>query len=211
MTAGSVKQNSSLGEEDCEMIKSFFHTVHLLRTCVLLLAATALLGGCAQSPAFPEGASAAPVNSEYRLGSGDKVNMKVFGDESLSGTYQVDGRGMFTVPLVGNIEANGLSKNELEDTLRTKLKRYLNDPRVAVEIESYRPFYIIGEVQKPGSYPYVSGMTVINAVAIAGGFTYRAKEDQFAIRRNQERTTVEGQKLTEVFPGDVIVVRERYF
>ena len=177
----------------------------------LLVISLLLGGGCSPSPALPAAPDGDGAGAEYRLGPGDKVNMKVFGDEALSGAYQMDGRGMFSVPLIGNVEANGLSKGELENTLRTKLRRYLNDPRVAVEIESYRPFYIIGEVQKPGSYPYVNGMTVINAVAIAGGFTYRAKEDAFAIRRGGDRTSVEGRQMTQVQPGDVIVVRERFF
>ena len=177
----------------------------------LLVVSLLLGGGCSPSPALPAAPDGDGAGAEYRLGPGDKVNMKVFGDEALSGAYQMDGRGMFSVPLIGNVEANGLSKGELENTLRTKLRRYLNDPRVAVEIESYRPFYIIGEVQKPGSYPYVNGMTVINAVAIAGGFTYRAKEDAFAIRRGADRTSVEGRQMTQVQPGDVIVVRERFF
>ena len=178
---------------------------------MLLVVSLLLGGGCSPSPALPAAPDGDGAGAEYRLGPGDKVNMKVFGDEALSGAYQMDGRGMFSVPLIGNVEANGLSKGELENTLRTKLRRYLNDPRVAVEIESYRPFYIIGEVQKPGSYPYVNGMTVINAVAIAGGFTYRAKEDAFAIRRGGDRTSVEGRQMTQVQPGDVIVVRERFF
>lgn len=175
------------------------------------LAVILLVTACSTSPALPPAMDLDAASAEYKLGPGDKVNMKVFGDETLSGSYQVDGKGDFSVPLLGNIEANGLTKSELENVLRTKLRRYLNDPRVAVEIESYRPFYIIGEVNKPGSYNYVSGMTVINAVAIAGGFTYRAKEDSFAIRRAADRSTVEARQMTQVQPGDVIVVRERFF
>jgi polysaccharide export outer membrane protein len=189
------------------MIKTLVRQV--LQGCLPLIAVM-LLAGCA-SQALPPAMDMDAATTDYKLGAGDKVNMKVFGDDTLSGAYQVDGKGMFSVPLLGSIEAAGLTKNELEDQLRTKLKRYLNDPRVAVEIESYRPFYIIGEVQKPGSYNYVSGMTVINAVAIAGGFTYRAKEDAFAIRRSTDRSTVEGRQMTQVQPGDVIVVRERFF
>lgn len=194
------------------MIKTFVRLAlgRFLQSVLPLVAVAVLVGACASSPALPP-AMDLDAASEYKLGAGDKVNMKVYGDDTLSGAYQVDGKGMFTVPLVGNVEAAGLTKNQLEDALRTKLRRYLNDPRVAVEIESYRPFYIIGEVQKPGSYNYVNGMTVINAVAIAGGFTYRAKDDAFAIRRASDRTTVEGRQMSQVQPGDVIVVRERFF
>lgn len=195
------------------MIKAFIRVAlrGFLQGCLPLVAVAVLLGACASSPALPPAMDMDMATVDYKLGPGDKVNMKVFGDETLSGAYQVDGKGMFSVPLLGNIEASGLSKNELENVLRTKLRRYLNDPRVAIEIESYRPFYIIGEVQKPGSYNYVNGMTVINAVAIAGGFTYRAKEDAFAIRRAADRSTVEGRQMSQVQPGDVIVVRERFF
>jgi len=107
---------------------------------------------------------------EYQLGAGDKVRVQVFGDETLSGEYQVDGRGAFTFPLVGAIAAGGLTSTQLESTLETKLKEYMRAPNVSVEILNYRPFYIVGEIRKPGSYPYVDGMTVVNAVAIAGGF-----------------------------------------
>jgi protein involved in polysaccharide export with SLBB domain len=195
------------------MIKTFVRVTlrRFLQGVLPLIAVAVLVGACSSSPALPPAMDADLGATDYKLGTGDKVNMKVFGDESLSGSYQVDGKGMFSVPLVGSVEAAGLTKNQLEDSLRTKLKRYLNDPRVAVEIESYRPFYIIGEVQKPGSYNYVNGMTVINAVAIAGGFTYRAKDDAFAIRRSADRSTVEGRQMTQVQPGDVIVVRERFF
>ena len=195
------------------MIKTFVRATlrRFLQSCLPLVAVAVLVGACSSSPALPPAMDLDAGISDYKLGAGDKVNMKVFGDDTLSGAYQVDGKGMFSVPLLGSIQASGLTKNELEDQLRTKLRRYLNDPRVAVEIESYRPFYIIGEVQKPGSYNYVSGMTVINAVAIAGGFTYRAKDDAFAIRRASDRSTVEGRQLTQVQPGDVIVVRERFF
>jgi protein involved in polysaccharide export with SLBB domain len=117
------------------------------------------------------------------LGAGDKVRVHVFGDETLSGEHQIDGRGAFTFPLVGSIEAGGLTSTQLEAALETKLKEYMRAPNVSVEILNYRPFYIVGEIRKPGSYPYVDGLTVVNAVAIAGGFTYRARENEFVIQR----------------------------
>src|SRR5262249_4392100 len=148
---------------------------------------------------------------DYRLGSGDKVTVTVFGDDSLSGQHQVEGNGMMSFPLVGSVRAAGLTKSELQQQLTTKMQQYLKDPRIALEIDSYRPFYIMGEVSKPGSYPYVDGMTVLNAVAIAGGFTYRAKEDGFDLRRSSGNSSFRAAPLTPVQPGDVIVVRERYF
>jgi polysaccharide export outer membrane protein len=143
------------------------------------------------------------------LGPGDKLVINVFGDKNLSGERQVDGAGTFTFPLIGNVQAGGLSSGELEDLLETKLKEYMRQPNVSVEIVSYRPFYIVGEVRRPGSYPYVDGMTVMNAIAIAGGFTYRAQENDFVIQRNNSSGGA-GQ-VTRIAPGDVIVVRERFF
>jgi protein involved in polysaccharide export with SLBB domain len=173
---------------------------------LLLLIAVAACSSAALPPA--------PNNAEggdYRLGSGDKVTITVFGDDSLSGQHQVEGNGMMSFPLIGSVRAAGLTKAELQQQLTTKLQQYLRDPRIALEIDSYRPFYIMGEVTKPGSYPYVDGMTVLNAVAIAGGFTYRAKEDGFDLRRSSNNSSFRAAPLTPVQPGDVIVVKERYF
>ena len=150
-----------------------------------------------------------PAQTQYKLGPGDKLVINVFGDKNLSGERQVDGAGTFTFPLIGNVQAGGLSSGELEDLLETKLKEYMRQPNVSVEIVSYRPFYIVGEVRRPGSYPYVDGMTVMNAIAIAGGFTYRAQENDFVIQRNNSSGGA-GQ-VTRIAPGDVIVVRERFF
>jgi polysaccharide export outer membrane protein len=151
----------------------------------------------------------APVQAHYKLGPGDKLVINVFGDEKLSGERQVDGAGAFTFPLIGTVKAGGLSSGELENVLETKLKEYMRQPNVSVEIVSYRPFYIVGEVRRPGSYPYVDGMTVMNAIAIAGGFTYRAQEEDFVIQRNN--SSAGAGQVTRIAPGDVIVVRERFF
>jgi polysaccharide export outer membrane protein len=150
-----------------------------------------------------------PAQTQYKLGPGDKLVINVFGDEKLSGERQVDGAGAFTFPLIGSVHAGGLSSGELEDVLETKLKEYMRQPNVSVEIVSYRPFYIVGEVRRPGSYPYVDGMTVMNAIAIAGGFTYRAQEQDFVIQRNN--SSAGAGQVTRIAPGDVIVVRERFF
>jgi protein involved in polysaccharide export with SLBB domain len=172
-----------------------------------LVATTAACSGGPRGQIADEGGDI----GDYRLGAGDKVNVSVFGDPNLSGPHDVDGNGVFTFPLAGSIKAAGLTSTELEGTIRTKLKEYLKDPRVSVEILAYRPFYIVGEVTKPGAYPYVNGMNVVNAVAIAGGFTYRAKDDDFDIERKSNNTTLEAGRTTHVLPGDVIVVRERFF
>jgi protein involved in polysaccharide export with SLBB domain len=177
---------------------------------LLAMAAVILLAACASRPQTVAVADANAQASHYRLGAGDKVKVNVFGDESLSGEHQVDGNGTFTFPLVGNVKAAGLTSAELEQSLRSHLNEYLRDPRVSVEVEGYRPFYIVGEVKNPGSYPYVDGMTVINAVAIAGGFTYRAKDSEFDIQR-KDNQALDARQATKVLPGDVIVVRERFF
>lgn len=151
----------------------------------------------------------------YRLGSGDRVRVTVFGQPELTGEYAVDGGGQMSFPLVGQLRAGGMTASDLERALVDKLSpEYLKNPSISVEVLTYRPFYIVGEVRTPGSYPFVSGMTVLNAVALAGGFTYRARESSFYVTRTGE----DGSKIkltsgaeTTILPGDIITVRERYF
>lgn len=162
-------------------------------------------------PGAPSDAQAGPG---YRLGAGDRVRIVVFGQPDLSGEFHLDGAGQISMPLIKTVDAEGLGASELERRIAEKLSPgYLKDPRVSVEILSYRPFYIVGEVNAPGSYPYVSGMTAINAVALAGGFTYRANESSFEIRRGEEGSAQELDATpdTVVEPGDVIRIKERWF
>lgn len=150
----------------------------------------------------------------YKLGAGDHLRVIVFGQPDLSGEFQVDGSGNVALPLVGNVAAGGASAGELETSIAQKLTPdYLRDPRVSVEVITYRPFYIVGEVKSPGNYAYTNGMTVINAVAMAGGFTYRARNDDFYIVRagGTSRESEDATQQTKVYPGDVITVRERWF
>lgn len=167
--------------------------------------------------AYPEAPDASPQSAKaslagYKLGAGDHVRIIVFGQKDLTGEYTVDGQGRLAFPLIGDVEAGGKTGPQLAQTLESKLSPdYLKNPNVSVEIINYRPFYIVGEVNKPGSYPYVSGMRVINAVALAGGFTYRAREDDFYIRRSSSGKKYDAGPGTTVYPGDVITVRERYF
>jgi polysaccharide export outer membrane protein len=149
---------------------------------------------------------------EYRLGSGDKILVTVFGHQNMSGKFSIAGNGSVSLPFVGSVKAGGLTVRELQTAIINLLKPdYLKNPRVSVEVLNFRPFDIIGEVKKPGSYPYRSGMTIINAVAMAGGFTYRAKENGFRIKRATSGTTEKAQRSTVVLPGDVIEVLERWF
>lgn len=151
----------------------------------------------------------------YKLGPGDHVRITVFGQKDLTGEYAVDGSGMLAFPLIGQVKAGGLTADELEQAITKKLNPdYLKNPSVSVQVLTYRPFYIVGEVKKPGGYPYVSGMTAINAVALAGGFTYRAREGSFYLDRvgkDGKKTRLDATPDTPVEPGDVITVRERYF
>ena len=141
------------------------------------------LGAAETSPAAPRAASSGPQPSSYRLGADDKLRVIVFGETGLSGDFMISDTGEVAFPLVGAIHAAGLTVQEFEDALRQRLSDgYLKDPRVSAEVETYRPFYILGEVQKPGEYPYVSGLTVMNAVATAGGFNYRANKRVIGVR-----------------------------
>lgn len=176
-----------------------------------VLALGALTGCGGTTNALPD----LPVQqAEYKLGQGDRVLVTVFGQEELTGERVVDGAGNISMPLIGEVKAGGSSADELASTIGEQLTpEYLNDPKVSVQVLDYRPFYIVGEVQKPGSYPYVDGMVVMNAVALAGGFTYRAREDQVYITRKSdpERQKRVADVNAPVQPGDVVTVRERYF
>lgn len=151
---------------------------------------------------------------DYRLSAGDTVRVTVYGHEDLSGEFEVDGAGRISLPLIRDITAEGQTLQELESSITDKLSPdYVKHPRVSTEVLNYRPFYIIGEVSEPGSYPFVNGMTVINAVAVAGGFTYRARKGRIRIVRESSdgAVTMEAANDTAVMPGDVIEVPERFF
>ena len=170
----------------------------------------------AAAPAQSPGRSAAvKADDGYRLGSGDRVRVTVYGQPELTGEYAVDGGGQMSYPLVGQIRAGGLTAYELERALIGKLSpNYLKNPSISVEVLTFRPFYIVGEVRTPGSYPFVSGMSVLNAVALAGGFTYRARENSFYVTRTAEdgsKNKITAGADATILPGDIITVRERYF
>jgi protein involved in polysaccharide export with SLBB domain len=151
---------------------------------------------------------------EYRLGAGDKVRVITYGEQALTGEFFVSGAGKISLPLIGDVEAAGLSLPEFSRRVETALKDgYLKDPRVSAEVLNYRPFYILGEVNAPGTYPYTNALTVKNAVATAGGFTYRANQGKVFIKRADD-TKERAYKLTDttpVAPGDTIRIGERLF
>jgi protein involved in polysaccharide export with SLBB domain len=165
-------------------------------------------------PSLEGGASAAGIRETYTLGTGDRLRVIVFGEEDLGGEYEIDSGGYVRLPLIGEVLATGLAPSQFEVDVKAKLEDgYLRDARVSVEVINYRPFYIIGEISDPGQYPYVNGMSILNAVALAGGYTYRANESQVYIRRNGEEDEVgfPADQNTKVFPGDFIRISERFF
>jgi polysaccharide export outer membrane protein len=154
------------------------------------------------------------VEHAYRLGPGDKLAITVFNQDDLSGEYTVNGTGHFSMPLIGSLTVAGSTVSELEEQIINKLKPdYLRNPRVSIEVLNYRPFYIMGEVKAPNSYPYVDGMTYMTAVAIAGGFSYRAKKNYALVKRGNDPAAKEHKvQMNElVQPGDIIRIDERFF
>jgi polysaccharide export outer membrane protein len=175
------------------------------------------LGGCAVFRAPGGGLPALPVsqNSLYRLGDGDQLEIRIFGQPTLSGSYAVDDSGNVDMPLLGLVLAAGKTTDGLAAGIADgfKSKDLILNPSVAVEVTQYRPFYILGEVNTPGQYPFRPGMTVLTAVSIAGGFTYRAVEDYAGITRNDGNSPAQFRAPTYALaePGDVITVFERRF
>jgi protein involved in polysaccharide export with SLBB domain len=152
--------------------------------------------------------------SDYKLGPNEHMRIIVYGQPNLTGEYVLDGNGTLSFPLIGNVPANGMTPAELQHAIAAKLDpEYLRDPSVSVEVATRRPFYVVGEVQKPGSYPFVTDMTVLNAIATAGGQTYRANMASFYVKRveNGHVVRVAATQETHLKPGDTVMVRERYF
>lgn len=151
---------------------------------------------------------------EYRLGPGDKVRVTVFNEETLSGEFSVNADGVLSLPLVGDIKVAGKSASNLVAAYQKALADgYLREPKVSAEIVTYRPFFVLGEVKMPGQFPYASGMTVLNAIALAQGFTPRAQKGVAFIRR-AGLTAEEAYKITpdlRIMPGDTLRIGERYF
>ena len=150
-----------------------------------------------------------------KLGPNDRLRITVFGQPTLTGEYTLDGNGVLAFPLIGNVPANGSTTSELQQKIAAKLQPdYLVNPNVSAEIVNRRPFYVIGEVQKPGNYPYVSDITAVNAIAMAGGFTRRARKNEFYIRRldkDGKMVRIEANAGTVLQAGDTLEVRERLF
>lgn len=188
-------------------------TVYLLLFVLAVLAIAGISAGfsvraSAQTP--PSAASA----ERYVLGPNDRIRLKVYGEPDITGEYEISSGGQVSIPLAGHIKAAGATTPQLERSIAAALaKGIVRDPRVNVEIVQYRPYYILGEVKKSGEYPYRLGLTVMDAVASAGGFTYRANESKVYLRRSgagvEETHALDAP--VPVFPGDNIRIPERYF
>lgn len=192
----------------------------LVRFLLNIVMAALLMGGAvlvrAQDAenAVPDSENLTTEALRYQLGSGDQIRVIVYGEEDLSGEFELDGSGTIAMPLIGTISIGNQFVSDAESLIAEHLSDgYLVNPRVSIEVLNYRPFYILGEVKEPGSYPYVSGMTVLNAIALASGFTYRASENKIEVTRRingvEEKIRI---NITEaVLPGDIIRVPERFF
>jgi polysaccharide export outer membrane protein len=166
----------------------------------------------------PVAYAAAPMppahDAAYRLDAGDKLRVVVYGQEGLTNTYAIDAGGSITMPLIGAVPARGRTPAGLASQISAKLRNgYIREPSVAVEIEAYRPFFILGEVAAPGQYPYVPNMSVESAVAIAGGFSPRALRDRVTLTHTDHSGSSRFVVPlgTAVGPGDTILVSERWF
>lgn len=172
--------------------------------CVFLLAACS-------TPAHPPLPTA--DSGPYRLDSGDKIRVIVYGEQTLSTEYAVDDNGSISIPMVGEVTARAKTVADLRSEVADRLKKVLVNPSVSVEIIEYRPFFIVGEVGKPGEYPFRSGLNVLAAVAMAGGFTVRADQERLTVVRNVDGHPSEwsASRLSDLRPGDLVVVPERFF
>lgn len=178
------------------------------------LAGGLVLAGCSRGPSAPPPPSDTGADAAYKLAVGDRLRVAVFGHPKHTGEFQIDGGGNINFPLLGEVAAKGLTVAELRRKLTKKLgENYIVNPKLSVEVLDYRPFFILGEVNSAGQYPYTPGLTIRQAVAKAGGFTDRAAPSDIVLRR----PTPEGMKVysarlaTKILPGDTIEVRRRLF
>jgi polysaccharide export outer membrane protein len=190
---------------------------HLAVAAAVTLALAVSLGDARAQDATAQPAAFQPpasIAETYKLGTGDKLRVIVYGEDDLGGTFDVDGNGFISLPLIGQVKVSGLSAHDVERAITAKFSDgYLKEPRVNVEVTQYRPFYVLGAVNRPGSYPYVDGMNVQNAVADAGGYADKAVESGFYVRHAGEtnETYVDSDGPTLIYPGDVIRIKSSLF
>lgn len=173
-----------------------------------------LMTGCAAPGAYRPELFAATVHEPYTLSAGDRLRVIVFGQDTLSNTYSVDGAGRIAMPLIGSVPVQGLDASQVEHEIAARLRNgYVREPKVAVEVEAFRPFFVLGEVTNAGQFPFVDGMTAQTAVAIAGGFNPRGYQGGVDLTRVVDGVPVTGRVPLDmpIRPGDTIMVRERIF
>jgi polysaccharide export outer membrane protein len=185
--------------------------IPVLFSCLTL---AAMLSGCVDDIASTPPGTAAAAPYVYRLGPDDRVRITVYGEPTLSGEYAVNTEGRISFPLVGMVQAGGLTLSDLTARLTTALDAtYYKNPRLVIDMVAYRPIYVLGEVNKAGQYPFQSGMTVLAAVATAGGFSYRANQKTVMIRHGGDAGEQSAPLTADliVHPGDTVRIRERHF
>ena len=177
------------------------------------LALALLLAGCggdADLPVLPSDRLEA-----YHLGAGDQLRIIVYGAQQLTTTYDVDASGNVAIPLIGDVHAGGLTRTQFAHAIATALvgQQLIRTPSVSIDVVKYRPIYVVGEVEHPGQFPFQPGLTMLSAVALAGGFTYRGVQSDATVVRVTEDQTVRGRVTPEtlLLPGDVLTIRERMF
>lgn len=184
-------------------------------TCALLLAGCESVGNIGSiTMEEQEALIKAAATTSPNLQSGEKIKVTVFGEDRLSGEFEIDPAGYVSLPLAGTVKAAGLSKVQLEQDIAKKLKsEYLRNPKVTVDVSSFRPFYILGEVQRPGKYAFESGLNIMSAVALAGGATYRASRSNVLIQHAGENGFKQYPMTPTipVLPGDLVRIPERFF
>jgi polysaccharide export outer membrane protein len=181
-----------------------------LSSLVALLLLTSLVAACAHNHSGNVKANSEP----YRLGTGDTLRINVFEQENLSGEFAVDEKGELSLPLIERLPVAGLTVTEVEKQMKDRLyPNYLQDPRISVEVIKYRDIYVLGEVRRPGNYPYVHNMSVLQAVATAGGYTYRADEGTVDVIRKEgdEVKTMQLNSGSLIHPSDTVIVTRRLF
>ena len=183
-----------------------------MRIVVIFLAGA--LGACATPSAPPPLLAPVVAAGAYRIAPGDKIRIATFAEDRFSGEFLVHGDGNITFPLFGEMPARGLTAGEVARAITAKLAPdYLRDPQVTAEVISFRPVYVLGEVARPGAYPYVEGMTMFSLIAQAGGLSYRANHKVAFVRHDQDtrEQRMKIESASPVMPGDVVRIPQRIF
>ena len=194
----------------------FWRSARAVAFCALIAGVS---GGCAlinsNLPTEEAPARIASPAEGYVLEPGNQIRLTVFSQENLSGSFVIDASGKIALPLVGNVPASGVTAPTLAGRVADALRQnaYMQDPKVSVEVQTFRPFYVLGEVRNPGEFPYMTGMTVLSAVARAGGYDYRAREGEVELVRQvgDVQKPFLATERTPILPGDIIKVHERRF